>query len=482
MKAFVAAATLAILAADTHAETARYVVSYSGGTRVEVEAHLPAGDGRLLIGQGGGIDQLPDQWATFTKDIRVTTATITPHGAEGWTVSTREPVDVRYSVDLTYAMEKWPAGNEQSGQRFAGGTLYTRTKPLFLYTTGVTDAVVKFEIPKSWKIAAPWAVRGDQYVVGSLQSLTDNSFVVGKFPSTELHVGSFDVTVATPGEAQPPVKLAAALRQLGTEAGRLFQGTPRGRYLMTFFRADQEDGESYESSAALTSPNSFDEASLIVTGNTVVHELLHHWLGGMIAPADHDSLSWFTEGFTEYFANVMLSRSGAVAPRLTRAKLTNMASGYLYFMNSSLFHGVTLADAVQKKGAYRLGVYNGGWAVAFSLDVMLRSDSGGKRSLNNVVRLLFTRFGMTGKALTEKDVVAAASEVAGHDLQPFFDKYVHARNDLPLAETFAKLGLELRGQPYAMDMYLTEAPHPTPRQRALRAAMLGELGTHSPAP
>ncbi|HEX3581059.1 MAG TPA: M1 family aminopeptidase [Thermoanaerobaculia bacterium] len=470
----IVAAALALVAAGANADTARYVVSYSGETHVDVRAHLPAGDGRLLIGQGGGIDQLPDQWATFTKDIGVTGATITPHGAEGWTMSTHDPVDVRYSVDLTYAMEKWPAGNEQSGKRFAGGTLYTRTKPLFLYTSGVTDAVVTFEIPKSWKIAAPWPLRDGSYVAGSLESLTGNSFVLGKFPSTELHVGSFDVTVATPGEAQPPVKLAAALRELGTETGRLFKGTPQGRYVLTFFRADEEDGESYESSAALTSPYSFDDASMIVTGNTVVHELLHHWLGGMIAPAEHDSISWFTEGFTEYFANVMLSRSGAVAPRLVRAKLTNMASGYLYFMNSSLFHGVTLADAVQKKGAYRLGVYNGGWAIAFSLDVMLRSESAGKRSLNDVMRLLFTRFGLTGKPVTEKDIIAAASEVAGRDLQPFFDRYVHARNDLPLAETLAKLGLELRGQPYAEDMYLADASHSTPRQQALRASLLGQ--------
>lgn len=472
MKVF--AAALVLFAAHAHADTARYAVSYSGGTRVNVRAHLPAGDGRLLVGQGGGIDQLPDQWATFTREIRVTTATITPRGAEGWNLSTKEAIDLDYSIDLTYAMEKWPAGNEQSGKRFVGGTLYTRTKPLFLYTTGVTDAVVTFEIPKSWKIAAPWPLRQGVYIAGSVQSLTENSVVLGRFPSTDLRVGSFDVTVATPGEARPPVKLAAALQQLGTEAGRLFKGTPPGRYVLTFFRADEEDGESYESSAALTSPYSFDDESMIVTGNTVVHELLHHWLGGMIAPADHDSLSWFTEGFTEYFANVTLSRSGAVSPRLMRAKLANMASGYLYFMNSSLFHGVTLADAVQKKGAYRLGVYNGGWATALSLDVMLRSESRGKRSLNDVIRLLFTRFGQTSKPVTEKDIVAAASDVAGHDLRAFFDHYVQARNDLPLAETFTKLGLELRGQPYAADMYLTEAPHATARQRALRASLLGE--------
>jgi hypothetical protein len=45
---------------------------------------------------------------------------------------------------------------------------------------------------------------------------------------------------------------------------------------MTFFRQDEEDGESFESSAALTSPVSFDGEAIVVTGNTVAHELLHH--------------------------------------------------------------------------------------------------------------------------------------------------------------------------------------------------------------
>ncbi|HYI08163.1 MAG TPA: M1 family aminopeptidase [Thermoanaerobaculia bacterium] len=479
MKAL-AVAALALCLPATHAlaAIATYVVSYSGGKTVDVRAHLPAGDGRLLIGQGGGIDHLPAQWATFAKDIRVTTAggmavSVTARGAEGWSLSTGDEIDVRYSVDLAYAIETWPAGNEQSGRRFADGTLFTRTKPLFFYTSGVTDASVEFDVPKGWKVAAPWTRRGDSYEAAGVRSLTENSIVLGRFPSTELRVGNFDVTVATPGEERPPVKLAAALRQLGSEAGRLFAGTPPGRYVLTFFRAGEEDGESYESSAALTSPLPFDDASMIVTGNTVVHELLHHWFGGMIAPVEHDSIAWFTEGFTEYYANVMLSRSGAVPPRLMRAKLTNMASGYLYFMNSSLFKGVTLADAVQKKGAYRFGVYNGGWAVALSLDVMLRSESQGKRSLDDVVRLLFTRFGQTGTPIAEKDIIAAASEVAGRDLQPFFDRYVHARNDLPLAETLQKLGLELRGQPYAGDMYLVEVPTPSAAQRALRTSLLG---------
>ncbi|MBV8518435.1 MAG: hypothetical protein JO197_13645 [Acidobacteria bacterium] len=464
--------------------TATYRITYRGGDKLHVDAQLPAGDGKLLIRQGGGIAHLPNEWATFVRDLRVTggngaAVSTTALGKEGWTLGANGAIAASYDVDLAYAVGKWPPGNEQSG-RLLANALYTVTKPLFVYTSNVTDAKVAFEVPADWKVAAPWlASASRQFTAASLDALTDNSLVVGRFGATEVRIGAFDVTVATPDQDAPPARLVAALQQMGSEATAMFPGTPAGRYVMTFFRADDEDGESFESSAALTSPYPFDDASMVVTGNTVVHELMHHWIGGMLAPPpeQHDSIAWFTEGFTEYYANLMVARSGAVPRDLMHQKLANVAAGYLYFMNSSLFHGITLADAVQKKGAYRMGIYNGGWAIALSLDTMLRSESGGKRSLADVMRLLFDRYGRARTPISEAELRAAASEVAGRDLAPWFEKYIHTREDLPLAATLLQLGLELRGQPYAADVYLINVAKPTPAQSALRAQFFGTKGS-----
>src|SRR4029079_6388803 len=204
-------------------------------------------------------------------------------------------------------------------------------------------------------------------------------------------------------------------------------------------------------SAAITSPDPFDRTGMIVTGNTLVHELLHHWIGGQIAPAEHDSMAWFTEGFTEYYATVATARSGAVPPALFLRKMNNLVAGYLYFFESPLFHGVTLADAGRKKGSYRFGVYNSGWALALFLDVKLRTETGGRRSLDDVMRLLYSRNGLATTARTPADIRAAVSEVAGRDLNSVFDEYVDQRNELPIGETLSRIGIELRGQPHAAD-------------------------------
>jgi predicted metalloprotease with PDZ domain len=470
----IAAVTALLLSAKVaSADTARYEVRYDGRT-MHVKASLPAGDGRLLIAKGGGIDHLPSQWATFVRDVRVTSGgsvvTASPAGKEGWTTPASGPLDVEYDVSLEYADAPWPAGNEQAGRRFTNA-LFTVTKPLFLYTSSTTAARVRFVLPSQHRVAAPWRADGSELIAPDIRSLTNNSIVLGSFPSTNVKVGAFDVTVATPGMAATPPLLSKALAQIGVVATNLFNDTPPGKYVMTFFAEPSEDGESYESSAAITSPAPFDNVGMIVTGNTLVHELLHHWFGAALAPVEHDSIAWFTEGFTEYYANVAVARSGAVSQDVMLKKIANMTGGYLYFLNSSNFSGVPVGEAGKRKGAYRFGVYNGGWAVALSLDTMLREETGGRKSLDDVMRLLYDTHGRTVKPIALADIAAAASRIAGRDLTAFFDTYVTKRNELPIGETLAKLGLDLRGQPYAADMYVVPVASPSVRQTALRKSI-----------
>jgi predicted metalloprotease with PDZ domain len=113
--------------------------------------------------------------------------------------------------------------------------------------------------------------------------------------------------------------------------------------------------------------------------------------------------------------------------------------------------------------------------VALSLDVQLRTESNGRRSLDDVLVLLFQRHGVSGRPLTERDVQRAVSDVAGRDMAPFFARYVDAHEALPLRETLGALGLSLRGQPYAADLYLTDVDRPSRAQLRLRTELFGTL-------
>ena len=64
------------------------------------------------------------------------------------------------------------------------------------------------------------------------------------------------------------------------------------------------------------------------------------------------------------------------------------------------------------------------------------------RSLDDVMRLLWSRYG-DGSGVPEDGVEAAASEVAGSDLRPFFDRALRSTDELDYS-VLEHVGLRLR--------------------------------------
>src|SRR5262249_30431957 len=79
-------------------------------------------------------------------------------------------------------------------------------------------------------------------------------------------------------------------------------------------------------------------------------------------------------------------------------------------------------------------------AVLPCLEIRRRSNDA--RSLDDVMRLLWKRYG-DGSGVPEDGVEQAASEVAGGSLGPFFDVYIRGTDELDLS-LFQHVGLEAR--------------------------------------
>jgi predicted metalloprotease with PDZ domain len=88
--------------------------------------------------------------------------------------------------------------------------------------------------------------------------------------------------------------------------------------------------------------------------------------------------------------------------------------------------------------------------VALTLDLELRRRSSGARSLDDVVRHLWDRFGARGDGYPE-DVQPVFEEAAAMSLAGFFDRHVRGTQDPDLAGELAWLGLELRVEARAPD-------------------------------
>lgn len=448
------------------AEPARYRIEISSPdpTALRVSAEIPYAGGRVFV-DSIQAQHLPRGWATFIRGLRVrdasdqeiaaipidsTAAWALPEGVAG-------PLTLDYEVDLAFAREPFPPGNEQAGQAF-DDALYLVTKPLFVVSEAVSETAVELSLPDGWEAVAPWPRFGPaSFTVPDRTRLLRNTLIVGRFGAVRMQEGGIDLTLALPGpmrEVEPLVRSA-----LGGPLRRylaLFPGSPPGAYLMTFFYAAAEDGESFLDSSAFTTSQPVTPDGAILWANFLAHELLHFWIGQRIRGEDYGTSQWLGEGFTEYLANLTLVREGIVDEPTFRRKAEKHVGNYLYYQWSSAFEAPIL-EAGRQKGYNRFGVYDGGWVVALCLDARLRERSEGARSFEDLLGALWARFGRTGTPYRHDDVVATASDVAGEDLTGFFAEHVEARETLPVEECLRTVGYTLYAKPYAGEAYLAPA-------------------------
>src|SRR3569833_616678 len=101
-----------------------------------------------------------------------------------------------------------------------------------------------------------------------------------------------------------------------------------------------------------------------------------------------------------------------------------------------------------------ISYYTKGALVALALDLLIRRDTRNARSLDDVMRALWRRYGEGRVGVPEGGVEAMAMEISGLDLQSFFDQTIRGTAELPLAELLPQFGvaMELRPAESAADM------------------------------
>jgi predicted metalloprotease with PDZ domain len=457
-----------------------YSVTIDSATRdfADIDAVLSVPDGKLRMSTGAS-DHLPEHWATFVQNLRIAdlrgrALPFVHDTVAGWKVtSPAKCVRLRYRVDLRHSHQQWPPGNEQ-GAFAADSTLYTVTKALFIYAPVEGERLLRIKAPAAWRISAPWVGGRTGYAVPTLESLVDNSIVLGYQQVFDVATDSFTISVALVGS----ITRDSALMRTALDAPlrsylELFHTRLAGRYLVTVFYGDEDDGESFDQSAAFRTPGPLTVEGKVLWANTFAHELFHYWNGSEISGADYAQSQWFSEGFTEYFANRALARSHVI-PVADFLKLAAFHLGhYEYFRSAPAFDSVSVLNSGARKTTYRFGVYDGGWAIALWLDDLIRSETHDTKSLDDLMRGLHQNFGLTGRKYSYSDIVAAASDVAGRSLDKEFSKYVAGEEILPLAEILRHVGLIKYSRPYAAEFYLVADPAADPAALERRQQLFG---------
>ena len=191
------------------------------------------------------------------------------------------------------------------------------------------------------------------------------------------------------------------------------------------------------------------------------HELFHVWNIKSIRPAemqpyDYSRENYFrscfvAEGVTTYYGEYLLARAGVRTAEQYFQELNTVLRKH--FDDYGRYH-LSVADASMdlwldgyKPGVpdRKVSVYHKGALVALLLDLTLRQLSGHQRSLDDVMRRLWTEFGQTGVGYTEDDYRRIVNEVAGRDMQTYFDKFIYGTAPLeePLNRVLGFVGCRL---------------------------------------
>lgn len=202
----------------------------------------------------------------------------------------------------------------------------------------------------------------------------------------------------------------------------------------------------------------------------VSHEYFHTWNVKRIKPAvfapydlsreNHTRLLWVFEGFTSYYDDLMLFRSGVIGLddylRLVARNITTVLRGpgrKKQSVAESSFDAWTRFYRQDENSPNALvSYYTKGALVALGLDITIRNETGGSYSLDDVMRLMWRRYGRdfyTGNAvgIAEDEMPDLIQEATGVDVREYLDKFVDGCEDLPFDALFASQGYKVEWKP-----------------------------------
>lgn len=181
------------------------------------------------------------------------------------------------------------------------------------------------------------------------------------------------------------------------------------------------------------------------------HELFHSWNVKAIRPAEmmpydyarenYTRLGYVAEGVTTYYGDLLLLR----AHLMGRDQWKNLFDQLLerHFQQFGRYN-MSVADSSfdtwldgYKPGVpnRKVSIYTEGALCAFMCDIIIRKNTGNRKSLDNVMRLMYERFGTSETGYTEYDYQSMLEEVSGRSFSDFFHHYIHGTSDyLPILQ------------------------------------------------
>lgn len=186
------------------------------------------------------------------------------------------------------------------------------------------------------------------------------------------------------------------------------------------------------------------------------HEYFHSWLVKYIRPENfvnydlhkesYTSLLWIFEGFTSYYDDLILLRSGVISQASYLKLLKTQIDRYLQnpgrevqsMAESSFDTWIKFYRPDENSNNAGTSYYNKGCLVALCLDLGLRLRGS---SLDALVRKLYEN-AQKGIQVSERSIFDLCEELTGHSWLEQINHLIYTTDELPLDQLFPEFGIE----------------------------------------
>jgi len=247
-------------------------------------------------------------------------------------------------------------------------------------------------LPPRWTVVDSFA--GDaacQSANARLIKLSNGLFAGGELRTAKLIVEGEPVYFATRGRWEFADSAFSDLAQKILAAEREFWSDRTiPIYLITLLPSDDIPG-NYGGTALEDSFALFMSRNATLDFNTkflLAHEMFHTWNAGKLGEIRQETPYWFTEGFTDYYARLLLLRAALInADEYGR----DVDSEYHEYLGSPVLHvsGKRAREQFFEDPNIQRLAYLRGDFLALRWDQLIRQRSGGKESLDTAMRDLF---------------------------------------------------------------------------------------------
>lgn len=326
---------------------------------------------------------------------------------------------------------------------------------------------VQIKPHKGWRVATslpPVKGKADTWAAPEYDILGDTPFEIGTHSVHSFKVDGITHDVAFYGYGNyDEARIVRDTEKVVRAQAKGMRGLPYDYYLFIHHMTPDSGGGLEHLNSCVCGWNSWKfkkEEDYQAFIRLVSHEFFHVWNVKRIRPAvlgpfdysreQHTRALWVMEGLTQYYERLWCVRAGVTPEKTllesyaeTVDREDNRPGRKVMSLEDSSWLAWTklyLADENWLNSG--VSYYSRGAQVGLLLDAKLRAVTGGKKSLDDVMRLAMKRYGWPKPGFPERGFEALCEEVAGVKLTKFWRDHVQGTRELDYTEFLETYGLE----------------------------------------